>query len=274
MSSEQSTSSTYLQTITMVHGFLLNRNPLNVEVKSIVNALIMETEGRLRNIQSKELLKMAMIVDPRFTYATKYLSESHWESMSNAFVKLIINSTLTAPDYENIDFVELDYETNDVGNEICDVDSAAENEINEDSMDVDIWKDDGAIDIHPRSVSTDSQKQLKDSIKVTVFVFYLCLSIHILRLNFLSFEAVWLLDGQNVTTIFLVGGEMSKSNIQMWLEEQECFYQFLELASRANGFSQRQDCYTPIHFEIGFKIEYFRLHIFILEWEGKPLRCC
>ena len=86
MSSEQSTSSTYLPTITMVHGFLRNRNPLNVEVKSIVNALIMETEGRLRNIQSKELLKMAMIVDPRFTYATKYLSESHWESMANAFV--------------------------------------------------------------------------------------------------------------------------------------------------------------------------------------------
>ena len=48
-----------------------------------------------------------MIIDPRFTYVTKYLSESHWESMSNTFVELVINSTLKAqePDDENIDFV-------------------------------------------------------------------------------------------------------------------------------------------------------------------------
>jgi len=185
MASEQSTSSIYVPTITMVHDFLLHRKILNVEVKSIVNALIMETEGRLRNIQSKELLKMAMIIDPRFTYDTNYLSESHWELMSNAFVELVINSTLTASDGESIDFVELDYETSDVGHEINYVDFATANEMNEESsMDIDIWKNHDTIEIYPRLVSTDSQKQLMDSIKVFIFVFYF-MFIHILRLNFL-----------------------------------------------------------------------------------------
>lgn len=92
LSYEQSTASTYLPTVKKILAFLTQKNFRSLDIQFFVDALIKNLRERLFAIESNPLLKMCMIVDPRFSYSDEFLTDSEWVQIEEKFVDFISSS--------------------------------------------------------------------------------------------------------------------------------------------------------------------------------------
>ncbi|MGN6530859.1 MAG: hypothetical protein ACTHK0_03800 [Ginsengibacter sp.] len=89
MSEEQSTASSYLPTAKKILKFLGQKPIKSAEVQFFVDILTEKLRERLVAVQSNKLIKLSMIVDPRFAYSEDFLFNFEWDLLEDEFVDFL-----------------------------------------------------------------------------------------------------------------------------------------------------------------------------------------
>ena len=59
------------------------------EVKEFAKKLLENLNERLEPIESNEMLKLSMLIDPRFAYSDEFLSKFDWDDLKNIMANFI-----------------------------------------------------------------------------------------------------------------------------------------------------------------------------------------
>uniref|UniRef100_A0A914GSS0 HAT C-terminal dimerisation domain-containing protein n=1 Tax=Globodera rostochiensis TaxID=31243 RepID=A0A914GSS0_GLORO len=164
LSQEQSTASAYIPTAKKILLFLRERRCRNADVQMISENLAENLQVRLAAIESNKILRLSMLVDPRFAFDENFLLGFEWEILEDEFIHLIIRekdsvSTTTVAGASTAEFD--DQEFAEVGIDPLD----------EDSMDIDLWARDVRSPSALSQKSTDSQRELKSAYKAEFNLF-------------------------------------------------------------------------------------------------------
>uniref|UniRef100_A0A914HRW1 HAT C-terminal dimerisation domain-containing protein n=1 Tax=Globodera rostochiensis TaxID=31243 RepID=A0A914HRW1_GLORO len=140
LSQEQSTASAYIPTAKKILLFLRERRCRNADVQMISENLAQNLQVRLAAIESNKILRLSMLVDPRFAFDENFLLGFEWEILEDEFIHLIIRekdsvSTTTVAEARTAEFD--DQEFAEVGIDPLD----------EDSMDIDLWARDAEFNL-------------------------------------------------------------------------------------------------------------------------------
>lgn len=60
-----------------------------LEVKEFAKKLLENLNERLEPIESNEMLKLSMLIDPRFAYSEEFLSKFDWDDLENIMANFI-----------------------------------------------------------------------------------------------------------------------------------------------------------------------------------------
>nr|CAD2182584.1 unnamed protein product [Meloidogyne enterolobii] len=157
LSEEQSIASTYIPTLKKILSALqlMEIKIRCTEIKEFTKILIENLKRRMISVMDNQILKLSMLIDPRFAYSEDYLHGFEWEELEEDMIGFILkdqkDDMITGEmnvSYENEDYLQ-----------------------EEDSMDIDIWAQRTQSPSTVSQFSTDSQKEIKLSIKAELCLF-------------------------------------------------------------------------------------------------------
>lgn len=129
LSKEQSTCSSYIPTLVALYSALKENPTKNNELILVYQTLIDGLESKLNLARQIKSLKLALIIDPRFAYELVYLKEYEWNGLEDEIIELIIKN-----EYNTSSYNEITIEEKEISEEIF------SDDLDENSMDIDIWK--------------------------------------------------------------------------------------------------------------------------------------
>uniref|UniRef100_A0A915NI18 HAT C-terminal dimerisation domain-containing protein n=1 Tax=Meloidogyne floridensis TaxID=298350 RepID=A0A915NI18_9BILA len=128
LSQEQSTASSYIPTAKKFLTFLREKRCRNEEVQIIFKKLEDNLNARLSSIETNKIMRLSMLLDPRFAFDEEYLPRFEWDILEEEFIQLSIKNNESGS-LESFSTEDIDEQ---VFNDFSQID--------EDSMEVDLWE--------------------------------------------------------------------------------------------------------------------------------------